>query len=79
MIIAKRLRAPLRGVPQLQQFFFPGLLAAAALAIAFIGAALIGSDTGLDGINGFVESLSGESGSSLGNLGLLAGTPPSWN
>ena len=72
MIIAQRLRAPLRGATQLRQFLFPGLLAAAALSIAFIGAALIGGDTGIDGINGFVERLSGESGSSLGNLGLLA-------
>jgi len=72
MIIARRLRAPLRGATQLRQFLYPGLLAGAALATAFIGAALIGSDTGLDGINGFVDSLSGESGTSLGNLGLVA-------
>ena len=50
----------------------PGLLAGFALAIAFVGAAVIGEDTGIDGINGFVESLSGGSGSTLGNLGLLA-------
>ena len=72
MIIARSLRAPLRGATQWRRFLFPGLLAGAALATAFVGAALIGKDTGIDGINGFVESLSGESGSSLGNLGLLA-------
>ncbi len=72
MIIARRLRAPLRGATQLRQFLYPGLLAGATLSIAIVAAAFIGSDTGIDGINGFVESLSGESGSSLGNLGLLA-------
>jgi len=72
MIIAQRLRGSLQGATQWRQFLFPGLLAGAALSIAIVGAALIGSDTGIDGINGFVERLSGESGSSLGNLGLLA-------
>ena len=55
-----------------RSLILPGLLAGFALAIAFIGAALIGEDTGIDGINGFVERLSGGSGSALGNLGLLA-------
>ncbi len=55
-----------------RSLILPGLLAGFALAIAFIGAALIGKDTGIDGINGFVERLSGGSGSALGNLGLLA-------
>ncbi len=55
-----------------RSLILPGLLAGFALAIAFFGAALIGKDTGIDGINGFVESLSGGSGSALGNLGLLA-------
>ncbi len=55
-----------------RSLILPGLLAGFVLAIAFIGAALIGKDTGIDGINGFVERLSGGSGSALGNLGLLA-------
>ncbi len=55
-----------------RRLILPGLLAGFALAIAFLGAALIGKDTGIDGINGFVERLSGGSGSALGNLGLLA-------
>ena len=61
MIIARSLPALLQGATQWRQFPFPDLLAGAAI----VGAAIIGNDTGIDGINGFVESLSGESGSWL--------------
>ena len=37
-----------------------------------MGALIIGKDSGIDGVNGFVESLSGGSSSILGDLGLLA-------
>ncbi len=50
----------------------PVVVATIALATAFIGAIIIGSDSGIDGINGFVESLSGSSSSTLGGWGLLA-------
>ena len=50
----------------------PVVVATVALATAFIGAIIIGSDSGIDGINGFVESLSGSSSSTLGGWGLLA-------
>ncbi|MCH8987583.1 MAG: cytochrome c biogenesis protein CcdA [Chloroflexi bacterium] len=50
----------------------PVVVATIALATAFVGALIIGSDSGIDGINGFVESLSGSSSSTLGGWGLLA-------
>ena len=50
----------------------PLVVATIALATAFVGALMIGSDSGIDGINGFVESLSGSSSSILGGGGLLA-------
>lgn len=43
-------------------------VAAIALATAFIGALIIGSDSGIDDVNLFVERLSGDSGSWLGGL-----------
>ena len=51
----------------------PGLAGGSALAVAVIGAVLIRDASGLDGVNSFVESLSGESSSFLGNLGLPLG------
>ena len=48
----------------------PVLLATIALAIPFAGALAIGSGQGIDGVNGFVESLSGNSSTWLGGLGL---------
>ena len=50
----------------------PVLVAAVALTVAFVGAILTGSGGGFGGVNGFVETLSGSSGSFLGDLGLLA-------
>jgi len=50
----------------------PVAVATVALATAFIGAVLIGSDSGIDSVNGFVESLSGSSSSKLAGWGLLA-------
>ncbi len=50
----------------------PVVVATVALVTAFVGAVVIGSDSGIDGINGFVESLSGSSSSKLGGWGLLA-------
>ena len=46
----------------------PSGVAAIALATAFIGALIIGSDSGIDDVNLFVERLSGDSGSWLGGL-----------
>ena len=46
----------------------PVLVAFVALAVAFIGAILVGRDSGIDDLNLFVERLSGDSGSWLGGL-----------
>ena len=56
----------------LRSLVLPALVAGLSLAVAVIGAILIGRDSGIDGVNGFVEALSGNSSSFLGNLGLLA-------
>ena len=48
----------------------PALLATVALAVPLVGALVIGSGQGIDGVNGFVESLSGNSSTWLGGLGL---------
>ena len=45
------------------------LLAAAALVGPLVGAIIIGGGSGIDGVNGFVESLSGNSSSWLAGLG----------
>jgi len=52
----------------LRGIVFPVLVAILALGIAFVGAILIGSGGGIDGVNGFVELLSGSSSSYLGGL-----------
>ena len=46
----------------------PVLVAGVALALAIIGAVIIGRDDGIDSINLFVERLSGNSGQFLGGL-----------
>ena len=46
----------------------PVSITAAALALAIVGAVIIGRDEGIDSINLFVERLSGNSGSFLGGL-----------
>ena len=56
----------------LRSIVLPMVVATVALVTAFVGATIIGSDSAIDGINGFVESLSGGSSSTLGGWGLLA-------
>lgn len=51
-----------------RSLFITGLVAIPAIAIGVIGAKTIGSDTGIDGVNGFVELLAGRSGTFLGGL-----------
>lgn len=50
----------------------PGMVAAGAIAVAVVSALLIRGDTEIDGVNMFVESLSGNSGSFLSGLGVVA-------
>ena len=52
----------------LRTVLLPVIVASVALATAFIGALIIGSDSGIDGVNLFVERLSGDSSSWLGGL-----------
>jgi len=47
-------------------------ISALSIGMAVVGALLLGGDGGIDGVNGFVEGLSGRSSSALGDLGLLA-------
>ncbi len=72
MSIARSLPASFREADVWRRFALPVLVATGALAVAFIGAILIGQDSGIDGVNGFVEGLSGDSSSFLGKWGLLA-------
>ncbi|MFB3120064.1 MAG: cytochrome c biogenesis CcdA family protein, partial [Stenotrophomonas maltophilia] len=72
MLTSRSMLASIRGVNVWRSLALPGLLGGTALAIAVIGAFLIGGGRGIDGVNGFVETLSGRSGSFLGGLGLLA-------
>ena len=50
----------------------PILAGVASLAAAISGALVVGSGGGVDGVNSFVEGLSGDSGSFLGDIGFLA-------
>ena len=72
MTIARNLSSYLREPQNLRSLGIPLLLAAMALGVAVVGAMILGRDSGVDGINGFIENLSGMSGSYLGNLGLFA-------
>ncbi len=65
-------RINLSNVNIMRSIVLPMVVATVALATAIVGAIIIGSDSGIDGINGFVESLSGSSSSKLGGWGLLA-------
>ena len=49
------------------------VIAAVAYAIAVVGALVLRSTEGIDGVNRFVEFLSGSSGTSLSNVGLKLG------
>ena len=50
----------------------PALVASVALTVAVVGALIVRSGSGVDSINTFVETLSGNSSSSIGGLGILA-------
>ena len=63
---------PLGNGRLLKGVLVPGLVATASLAVAVVGAFLGRDATGIDAANGFVETLSGQSGSFIGDLGILA-------
>ena len=60
------------GRTMVRSVLVPALVATGALAIAFVGALAIGGGDSIDGINLFVETLSGNSGSFFGSLGIIA-------
>ena len=68
MASSSDISSPQRQINILKSILFPAGIAALALVIAFVGATLIGSGNGIDGVNGFVEFLSGSSSSYLGGL-----------
>jgi len=68
MVSSKTLSAYFRGANVWRSLVFPILVTALALTTAVVGAILLGQDRGIDGVNGFVEVLSGRSGSFLGGL-----------
>lgn len=70
MSIARSISASLRETNLLRSIVFPIVVAAAAYAIAITGAFLLRGSNSIDGVNGLVELLSGESSSFLGGLGL---------
>jgi len=75
--LLRGLPAPLRALSLKKVNFWrclvlPGLVAGIALAVAIVGASIVGSGGGIDRVNSLVETLSGGSSSRLGNLGLLA-------
>ena len=72
MSISKNLSIAAEAPAFLRRVGLPAMIAIVALAGAFVAAKLIGKDDGIDGVNGFVESLSGSSSSFLGGLGLFA-------
>ncbi len=68
MVTSKTLNTGINAANVWRGVAFPILVAALALTTAVVGALLIGKDSGIDGVNGFVEFLSGRSGSFLGGL-----------
>ncbi len=71
MSLAKSLSATIRETNLLRRVVLPVLVAATAYSLAVVGAYLLRDNTGIDGVNGFVELLSGRSGSFLGGVGLF--------
>ena len=71
MSLAKSLSTTFRETNLLRRLVLPMLVAATAYALAVVGAYLLRDAQGIDGINGFVETLSGGSGSFLGGVGLF--------
>ena len=62
----------LQATKLLRTIILPVLAGSLALGVAVIGALVTGGGSDTGGVNGFVEALSGSSGSRLGSLGLLA-------
>lgn len=68
--LSRGISTSLRDPQSWKKMGLPALLAIVALGIPVAGALAIGSGGGIDGVNGFVESLSGNSSTWLGGIGL---------
>jgi len=68
--LSRGISTSLRDPQSWKKIGLPALLAIVALGVPVAGALAIGSGGGIDGVNGFVESLSGNSSTFLGGLGL---------
>ena len=60
------------GTRLLRGVALPAFVGTLALAIALVGAFLVRGSSDIDGVNFFVESLSGSSSSLFGGLGIIA-------
>ena len=72
MSATKSISTTLRQANLWRSLVLPATVGGLALAVAFVGAIILGDRSGIDGVNGFVESLSSGSSSLLGDLGLWA-------
>jgi cytochrome c biogenesis protein CcdA len=68
MSLVRNISHSWKGANLLRSTLVPVLVAGTAIGIAFLGAILVGRDNEIDGVNGFVEFLSGNSSSFLGGL-----------
>ena len=59
---------PLGQITSWRSIVIPLVVAVASLTAAFVGAAIVGGENGIDSVNLFVERLSGNSGTQLGGL-----------
>ncbi len=64
--------AYVNGTRLFKSVILPALVATVSLGIALVGAFLVRGSADIDGVNFFVESLSGNSSSFLGGLGIIA-------
>lgn len=64
--------AYVNGTRLFRSVILPALVAAISLGIALVGAFLVRGSADIDGVNFFVESLSGNSSSFFGGLGIIA-------
>ena len=68
MSLVRSISTLLRDTAVSHGFIFPTFIAGIAIGVAVVAAVLLGRDDGIDGVNGFVELLSGSSTSFLGGL-----------
>ncbi|MFQ6028667.1 MAG: cytochrome c biogenesis CcdA family protein [Dehalococcoidia bacterium] len=68
MSVARTLSASMKDPAWLRSLARPALIAGIAIGVAVLGAIIIGRENDIDGVNGFVELLSGNSSSFLGGL-----------